>query len=277
MLRGLTSRILIVEDNKTNQLVVSEMLQKMNCVIDIAENGCEAVDAVQEKEYDLIFMDCHMPEMDGFEATKEIRRYELEKNPGTRIPIVALTGDVIQGIREQCREAGMDDYLSKPCTMSGLQEKLDRWVKPMSTKELKSPHEKIGAEDIQEQEAEQTEEEKVPILDSSKLSMLHELQPEGEPSIVGRIVSIYLKETEPLISLLGEAFESGDLEKVQRIAHGLKSSSANVGAMIVSELSKDLEINNKNKNLGKTKDIINRIQIEFIRAKNALNQEVLRA
>ena len=272
-----TSRILLVEDIITNQLVVSERLKTMGCVVDIAENGSEAVEAVKEKEYDLILMDCQMPVMDGFEATKEIRRYELEKNAGTRIPIIALTGNVIQGIQEQCKEAGMDDYLSKPFTKGDLLEKLGHWIESMATKELESRHEKLEDQDTQEPAAELTEDENLPILDLSKLSMLRELQVNGQPSIVDRIVSTYLTETEPLISLLGETFESGDLEKVQRIAHSLKSSSANVGAMIVSELSKDLQINYKNKSPANTKDIINRIQIEFFRAKNALNQEALKA
>ncbi|MCK5195497.1 MAG: response regulator [Desulfobulbaceae bacterium] len=271
------SRILLVEDSTTNQLVASEILKVMGCEVDIAENGCEAVDAVKEKEYDLILMDCQMPVMDGFKATTEIRRHEQEENAGTRIPIIALTGNVIHGVQEKCQAAGMDDYLSKPFTIDELQEKLGHWINPMATKELKAPHEKIEAQDTQKSEAEQTEEDERPALDLSKLSILHELQAEGEPSIVGLIVSTYLADTEPLISLLGETFESGDLEQLQRIAHSLKSSSANVGAMIVSALSKDLEIHCKNKSLDNTLELIPRIKTEFVRAKDALNQEVSKA
>ena len=268
------SRILLVEDSVTNQLVASEILKLMGCETDIAENGCEAVDAVKEKEYDLILMDCQMPVMDGFEATTEIRRHEQGQNAGTRIPIIALTGNVVQGVQEQCQAAGMDDYLSKPFTMAELQEKLGHWIKPVATTEYKSPHEKIEAQDTQEPETGKTEEDERPPLDLSKLSILHELQAEGEPSIVGLIVSTYLADTEPLMSLLDETFESGDLEQLQRIAHSLKSSSANVGAMIVSDLSKDLETHCKNKSLDNALELINRIKTEFIRAKDALNKEV---
>jgi two-component system, sensor histidine kinase and response regulator len=272
-----SSRILLVEDNATNQLVAAEILKTMGCEVDIAENGCEAVDAVKEKEYDLILMDCQMPVMDGFEATTEIRHHEQGKNAGIRIPIIALTGNVVQGVQEQCQAAGMDGYLSKPFSMAELQEKLGHWIKPVATTEITPPHEKTGFQDTRQPEAEQIEENGQSPLDLSKLSILHELEVEGEPSIVGQVISTYLTDTDPLISTLDETFESGDLEQLQRIAHSLKSSSANVGAMIVSDLSKDLEMNCKNKSLDNTIELINRIKTEFIRAKDALNKELSKA
>ncbi len=270
------SRILLVEDNTTNQLVACEILKRMGCEVDIVENGCEAVDAVKEREYDLILMDCQMPVMDGFEATMEIRLHEREENVGSRIPIIALTGNVIQGVQEQCQEAGMDDYLSKPFTISELREKLSRWIEPVATTELKVLQGKLVDQITQEKKSKQAEVNDLPLLDPSKISLLHDLQIEGEPSFIRHIVSNYLADTEPLMALLTDIFESGDLEKLQRIAHTLKSSSGNVGAMIVSELCKDLESNCKNRDLANIKEIINRIKKEFVRAKDALNQEILK-
>lgn len=266
--------ILLVEDDTTNQLIASEILQTLGYEVDTAENGYEAVDAVKGNGYDLILMDCQMPEMDGFEATIAIRRHEQEKNAGNRTPIIALTGNVIQDIREQCQEAGMDDYLSKPFTISELQEKLGDWIKPIAIKAPKSPQKNTASQGTQQPVASYSEEDEPAVLDLSKLSILKELDVEGEPSIVDQVISSYLSDTEPLIFTLGETFESGNLEQLQRIAHSLKSSSANVGAMIVSELSKTLEINCKKKHLDNTIELINRIKTEFFRAKDALNQEI---
>jgi CheY-like chemotaxis protein len=119
------ARVLLVEDNVVNQRVGRLMLEKLGCRVDIAANGLEAVDMVRHLPYDLVFMDCQMPEMDGFEATIEIRR--RQEGPH-RLPIVAMTANVLQGDRERCFEAGMDDYLSKPIDRAGLRRTLEQWA-----------------------------------------------------------------------------------------------------------------------------------------------------
>jgi signal transduction histidine kinase/DNA-binding response OmpR family regulator len=111
------SRILVVEDNEVNRLVAGDLLIELGCLVDFATNGCEGVDAVEAKEFDLVFMDCQMPVMDGLAATREIRR--RERGP-TRLPIVAFTAHAMQGERERCTAAGMDDYVTKPVTMAAL-------------------------------------------------------------------------------------------------------------------------------------------------------------
>ncbi|NJL15849.1 MAG: response regulator [Nitrospira sp.] len=130
-------RILLVEDNPVNREVASGMLEALNCRIDMAENGREAVTALQTTEYALVFMDCQMPEMDGFTATRLIREREanadqpcsdLASTARRRVPIVALTAHAMQGDRELCLAAGMDDYLTKPFTLSQLEHMLSRWV-----------------------------------------------------------------------------------------------------------------------------------------------------
>ena len=120
------AEVLLVEDNRVNQQVGKTLLEENGCRVTIAENGAVALDILQEQQFDLVFMDCHMPEMDGFEATSEIRCREAATQ--THIPIVALTADVVEGVREKCLDAGMDDYLTKPFSALQLREVLKSWL-----------------------------------------------------------------------------------------------------------------------------------------------------
>jgi CheY-like chemotaxis protein len=117
------ARVLIVEDNAVNQMIAARLLEKLGCRVDVAANGREAVEMVDLLPYSAIFMDCQMPEMDGFEATREIRRRE---RPGVHRPIIAMTANATQGDRERCLEAGMDDYISKPMRKADFTEALER-------------------------------------------------------------------------------------------------------------------------------------------------------
>jgi CheY-like chemotaxis protein len=118
-------RVLVAEDNTINQLVAVRMLQRLGCTVDVAANGREAVDMVHRLPYDLVFMDCQMPEMDGYEATAAIRAGDATQ---CRIPIVAMTADALAGTRELCLAAGMDDYVSKPIDTATLRGVLERHV-----------------------------------------------------------------------------------------------------------------------------------------------------
>ena len=115
----------MAEDNAVNQKLMLKVLTKRGHVPEIAANGREAVRAALSKEYDVILMDCLMPEMDGFEATVEIRRQE---NPARRVPIIALTANAMKGDSDRCLEAGMDDYLSKPVDLALLDQAIQRWT-----------------------------------------------------------------------------------------------------------------------------------------------------
>jgi signal transduction histidine kinase/CheY-like chemotaxis protein len=135
------ARVLIVEDNAVNQMVAARLLEKLGCRVDVAANGREAVEMVGLLPYDAIFMDCQMPEMDGFEATQEIRRRE---GSSVHRPIIAMTANAMQGDRERCLDAGMDDYVSKPIRKADLIEALERRlpknVKPIEARaELEKP------------------------------------------------------------------------------------------------------------------------------------------
>ena len=120
-------KILVAEDNLVNQKVAQAMFKFLGCDVTIANNGEEAVNARKDRDFDIIFMDCQMPVMDGYEASGAIRAWE--KTAGAmRTPIVALTGNAAEGDREKCLAAGMDDYLSKPFSGDQIQEKVGKWV-----------------------------------------------------------------------------------------------------------------------------------------------------
>ncbi len=129
------AKVILAEDNIVNQMVATEALRQAGCEVVVAENGARAVEAWQRGSFDLIFMDCQMPETDGFAATKQIRAEEAEMGDGRHIPIVALTAHVLEEDRERCREVGMDDYLAKPFDQRSLNAVLRRWLEPSSSEE----------------------------------------------------------------------------------------------------------------------------------------------
>ncbi len=117
-------RILITEDNPVNQLIAQKQLERLGFEVDVADNGLEALAAIDRRRYDLVFMDCQMPMLDGYEATRRIR----ERLNGQPLPVIALTAHNLDSDRERCLAAGMDDYLAKPLYEDTLYEMLDRWL-----------------------------------------------------------------------------------------------------------------------------------------------------
>jgi CheY-like chemotaxis protein len=117
--------VLLADDNSTNQKVATQMLEKLGCAVDVASNGQQAIDMYKVGSYDLILMDCEMPEVDGFEATRRIRGTE---SGARRVPIIAMTANAMSGDRQRCLSAGMDDYVSKPYRLRDLQAKLEKWI-----------------------------------------------------------------------------------------------------------------------------------------------------
>lgn len=217
-------RILLVEDNLVNQKVAVRILEKAGYRCDVAANGQEAVDAVARTRYDLILMDCQMPVMDGYEATRQIRA--SESGGATRIPIIAMTAHALQEDRALCLEAGMDDYMTKPVQPEALRQVLDAYLigKIRGASEEGSPKDDPGKGDERKQ-----------ILDR-----MQELAC-GDEGFVQELLGLFLSESEKRLASLGEAIRSQDLEVIKREAHTLKGSSANAGAEAMREKSYQLE------------------------------------
>jgi signal transduction histidine kinase/DNA-binding response OmpR family regulator/HPt (histidine-containing phosphotransfer) domain-containing protein len=231
--RQFKGEILLAEDNLVNQEVAIGMLMVLGCNADLAENGNEAVTAARGKRYNLILMDCHMPQMNGFEASSNLREYEKQQGL-PRTPIVALTADIRKGIEAECSAAGMDGYLSKPFSKNKLAEVLSQWLRPATS----------GTELTTVSDTEPSASNIGPVDNVIETDVLIELRALSETTgrdIIGKAVGCYLKQTPEAVVELRRAASRNDLESLRDIAHGLKSSSANLGAMGFANLCHQLE------------------------------------
>jgi TMAO reductase system sensor TorS len=272
----LDRHILVAEDNETNQEVAVGMLQKLGCTVTLATNGVEAIEALVEKSFDVILMDCQMPVMDGYQATAAIRIMENKEGSGKHIPIIALTANALEGDKERCFSAGMDDYISKPFKQEMIVKIFERLF---HGKKTFGPIEDVPAErddkqQLSKESMEPREERSVPIIDQSVLNSLRDLQMEGKPDILKRVISAYISSTAPLIVTLKEAYSVMDIEGTQNSAHSLKSSSANVGAIKLSELCKELEMNCRKNTLENAEFLISEIVFELTLVSDVLNKEI---
>jgi len=272
--------VLIVEDNLTNQELLAAHLKKFGCRTDIAINGKEAVDAVMQNTYDLVFMDCQMPVMDGYEATEAIRSHEAENGNKAKSVIIALTAHALEEERIKCLAVGMDDFMCKPFTRAQLHAMLNKWsggtMSLQGKEEIKQKDTAIDAS-VKKVQADRQPDDEVEVIapiDPRVLQNLEELQVEGETSIVGKIINAYLSGSQPLVAGLRKMLSENDLEALQKTAHSLKSSSANVGAIRLSTMSKELEMKCKNKHLGNIDNLVASIETEFPRVEEALIMEV---
>ena len=198
------------------------------------ENGRLAFDALTSQRFSMILMDCQMSEMDGFEATREIR--QLEQKTGARIPIIALTAHALQGDREICLAAGMDDYLSKPFTIEQLRTVLHRWTpsSPVASPALSSPGENAPPPDIALQP------DGSPV-NPKTWDSITSLQRPGQPDLLTKIIGLYLKDSQGLVDKILAAALEKDGASLRDAAHSLKSRSATLGAWQVADLCKQLE------------------------------------
>jgi len=282
MAGSLRGRILLVEDNAVNRDVAKEMLRVMGCCVDTAEDGDEAVEAVRDRAYDLILMDCHMPIVDGFEATALIRRKEAVDPAKTHRPIIALTADAVEGDREKCLAAGMDDYLAKPFAQEDLYTILEKWLLPRP-RLAQAPYATAG----NPRNASQTPKAAVtPIsgspqdkggvspIDPRALAAIAAVHRPGSPPLLPKVISTYLRSSTELMEKLRQAVEKGEAEATRQAAHSLKSSSANLGARQLALLSKELEDAGRSQCMQQTGPLWERIHAEHGRVVAALEREL---
>ncbi|MEM9252411.1 MAG: ammonium transporter [Planctomycetota bacterium] len=253
-LRGV--RVLVAEDNEVNQLVARELLKKLGIDATIAGNGREAVEKLkQDRGFDAVLMDCQMPELDGFEATGELRRLEAEgavsPRLGGRLPIVALTANAIKGDRERCLDAGMDGYVTKPIDASAVCDALLA-VLPESAlsdgDEAEAEAEPSTAESTAEPSAENTipaepEASSATPSDETPILSFDDFVERcmGDEAFAKSILEKFTRQADDLVSEITSAIDAESIDDVTRLAHTLKGASANVEARRVRDAAERLE------------------------------------
>ena len=257
-------RVLLAEDNPTNQIVALKMLGKLGYRADAVANGLEAVRALETIPYDVVLMDVQMPEMDGFEATGRIRDPESPVRDHA-IPVIAMTAHAMKGDRERCMEAGMDDYVSKPVRTQELVAVIERQLGAKADRAVQAA---VVEDEVGEEQAKgpiQTSPEK-PSFDESALGDRFE----GDEETINAVVSTFLDDAPNQIRFLKEALETKDAEAVKQRAHSLKGASGNVGAPVLQALSLQAEDAGKAGDLDRAAAAIGEMDGAFEALKTAL-------
>jgi PAS domain S-box-containing protein len=251
-LKGGRGRVLVVDDNPVNQRVVCLMLEKMGWDVDVADNGVVAVACVARATYDAVLMDCQMPVMDGFEATREIRREE--KGTDRHTLIIAVTGGAMMGDDRKCLDAGMDAYLSKPIMAESLGTMVERWTELRVRSHRKLVSLPSGG-----------------VLDTSSIAGLRELGPSG----FGKLVHLFLSDGALRVAALHSAGAEADGVAMAKLAHSLKGSAATFGAGVLVQRCDELQTVARSGDLADCAGLIDSVDAGFIVASEALRQELM--
>jgi PAS domain S-box-containing protein len=261
--RDFQARILLVEDHEINQIVAQKMLEGLGCKVSRAGNGHEALQTLAHGELDLVLMDCQMPEMDGYTATRQLRL--LEQAEGTRrIPVIALTANALEDDRERCLDAGMDDYLTKPFRRDTLAAVLARWL-PGKRALSHTPGGVPSRIDLQDSD--------MPI-DRKALETIRALANDTAPDLLDQVVRLYFDSAPDLVAKLRAGLAENDKDAVRGAAHSLKSSSANLGAIRLADLCKRLELAMRSGDLGPDLPDIEEVEAEYELVRAALEKEL---
>jgi CheY-like chemotaxis protein/HPt (histidine-containing phosphotransfer) domain-containing protein len=260
-------RILLAEDNTINQKVALRLLEKLGYHADVASNGLEVLHTLKQLPYDVVLMDIQMPEMDGIEATRAIR---AEWDPHRQPHIVAMTAHAMEGVRESLLQAGMDDYVRKPIKLEELVGALQR-VEPSAAPAPSSALASVPAHS--EPAAPAASGDPVPPEPVDFRVLEHLKTVMGSAEVFQELIGLYLEDTPELLASLRQALECGDIQVFVRAAHSLKSSSAQVGAMRLSDLSERLELFGRDESLRRPEEAAKLIALvvnEFERVQNVL-------
>jgi CheY-like chemotaxis protein len=264
-----TQPILLVEDNATNQKVVTLQLQALGYEVRLASGGLQAIDMLAQGDFSLVLMDCQMPELDGYETTRLIRRIELKT--GQHIPIIAVTANAMDGDRETALGAGMDDYITKPVETKQLRIILDYWLSlPNMVEPLEQGQHRLNPAPARPTISAETSTQ---TLDMDALDRLRSLGKPDEPNFLSQLIDDFFVDTSQLLDSLRHAIDENDAKAIFVAAHSLKSSGATYGAKHFASLCKALESAARDGELSEAASHLNRIEVEYLRVKHALEAE----
>lgn len=289
-------RILLAEDNLVNQEVAVGMLELLGYEVEVVANGLHAVEVAARGQADVVLMDCQMPDMDGLEATRLIRARESSPVPGDasderrdptderrrthRVPIIALTAHVGHDDRMRYFAAGMDDYLTKPFTQMQLQEIVRKWIAKKRRSEHSAAIEQASTSPSTLASCQDADQPMVGQdgsrsgIDSKALDGIRALQRPNRPDVLASVLRKYLDHSRDSMEALQDAVRSNDAAALQAIAHRLKSSSAQLGAMAVARRCRELETMGARKNLVDADRILALLQTDFFAACMVFRNEI---
>jgi two-component system sensor histidine kinase/response regulator len=255
------ARIIVADDSIVNQSVALGQLENMGYRAQAVINGRELLKVLENAEFDLILMDCQMPEMDGFAATAEIRR--REDGSGRHTTIIAMTANALDGDAARCLAAGMDDYISKPVKADVLRGKLERWIK--------SPEITSSRDGLSEASAPPVQSTRGDPIDLAQLASLREIRGPGNGDFVTQMIDLFVDEALSQLKVLHQSCSTNDVAEIRRVARTLKGSSVNLGALKMTALYEELE-GTQDVN-GHTEVLLDRLDKEFELVHEVLKSE----
>lgn len=256
--------IMVVEDNFTNQEIAKGIFSRLGYGVAIANNGREAIDILKEECFDLIFMDCQMPVLNGYEATARIRRGEAGHH-AVHTPIIAMTAYAMQGDRERCITAGMDDYITKPVAIKEIKRVFSQWL---VRKDMDNNEEITNSDSVEVNSDENWAE--LPLFNKSELVDRFG----GDESIVSVIIPAFLEDTEKLLLQLNSAIESDNFKEIGRLGHSMKGASANVGCESFMALAYSVELAGKESDDSQLSTLVPLLNNTFSELKVRLKEEI---
>ncbi|UCH90536.1 MAG: response regulator, partial [Nitrospirota bacterium] len=268
---GASQNILAADDHPVNQELVSLLVKKLGHQVELVSNGKEALKALQRKNFALVLMDCQMPEMDGYEATRAIREWEGQER---HTPIIALTAAAMTGDREKCLDAGMDDYLTKPIQPENLRDAFLRWLPHPKENEMSPPNNESPS-DPQKSVSETNPEEIVSsankTIDFEKMAELRAL---GGNDFLVKIIKQFAQDVAQCVMQLQNAIETENRAELAKTAHGLKGICRNIGVQQLAELAFAMEKNGQHDSFDKLGNQFSTLEKELVQVQKALEQEV---
>ena len=249
--------ILVAEDNQVNQILAVRLLDQCGYRAEVVDDGTAAVRAVGQMDYAAVLMDCQMPELDGYEATKEIRRRE---RGGVHLPIIAMTAHSMAGDREKCLAAGMDDYVSKPIRLQLLSDTLAQWVPAQRQPERAASRACASRRPSDQDDG---------VLDQAVIEELRGLDEE----VTRDLIELYFTDAAAQLPLLGAAIDDDDDDTVAALAHRFKGASLAVGAALVSTLAAELEARARDYDLSIATQLVHMLERELDHTRAAFAEE----
>ncbi len=269
---GARGRVLVVEDNEINQLIAHGVLRKLGFAVRIAGDGRQALAALDDADFDIVLMDCHMPEMAGFEATAQLRRREADQRPGARragqrrpTPVIAMTAGVLREDRDRCLAAGMDDFVAKPIKVEVLEPTMARYLTAGGAPPPSVPRQSTAQHEVPAAAAGAPQDG----LDVTRLELLRQLDPDGTSGLLSVIVTAFLDDAPIRLDALRAAVAAGGGPPLTQAAHQLKGSAANLGATRVATLCEELEALDRSGTQPRP-ELLDRLQTELDAAGRAL-------